>query len=304
VVPEPAVGHDEAPTTWSKLLDDATSRLATGDGSSAPREARWLIEEVSGLDAAELIVERDRPVSQTSVARLADLLDRRLAGEPIQYVLGRWSFRTLDLFVDPRVLIPRPETETVVDHALAAVDRTSSAPAGGEGSVRVVDLGTGSGAIALAVAAERTNTEVWATDSSSAALAVARANLAGLGRPARRVHLAAGDWFDALPDDLQGSVDLVVSNPPYIGDGEALPDGVAHWEPVEALRAGPTGFEALELIVDRSGEWLSPGGSVVLEMAPTQGEALRSRATRAGYLASVEPDLVGRDRVLVATRSD
>lgn len=303
MAPDAADDPEQAPLTWSVLLDEATGRLDQRVGSTAATEARWLVEEVSGFDAAELIVQRDRPVSGRAAARLHELLERRRAGEPIQYVLGRWGFRSLDLFVDQRVLIPRPETETVVDHALAAVDRVASVRTVGDEAVRVVDLGTGSGAIALSVAAERTNTEVWATDTSADALAVARANLAGLGRPARRVRLASGHWFDALPDDLRGCIDLVVSNPPYIADHEALPDDVARWEPVGALRSGPTGLEALELIIDGSREWLSPEGSIVLELAPVQARELRAHAIGAGYEATVEPDLVGRDRVLVARRS-
>src|SRR5688500_3110506 len=124
------------------------------------------------------------------------MAERRLAGEPLQYVLGSWGFRTLDLFVDPRVLIPRPETEAVAGlaiEALAAIDRPGLA----------ADLGTGSGAIALAMAAERwPHVQVWATDLSADALAVARANLAALGRRGAVVRLVQGDWFGALPDEL------------------------------------------------------------------------------------------------------
>src|SRR5438105_5970876 len=143
------------------------------------------------------------------------MVARRAAGEPLQYVLGRWAFRTLDLMVDRRVLIPRPETEQVVEVALAEARRLHARIA--------ADLGTGSGAIALSLAAELPGVDVWATDVSADALAVARANLAGIGTfAAARVRIQEGDWFGALPPELRGRLDIVVSNPPYIGDDESL----------------------------------------------------------------------------------
>jgi release factor glutamine methyltransferase len=230
------------------------------------------------------------------------MVERRLAGEPLQYVLGSWAFRTLDLFVDPRVLIPRPETEVVAGHALAEADRLRAGRearlrAGGE-TVRVADLGTGSGAIGLAVAAERPWTEVWLTDVDADALAVARANLAGVGRVGTRVTVSEGAWFDALPDGAR--FDVVVSNPPYVAADEVLPPEVADWEPASALVSGPTGREALEHLVLQAPRWLAPGGALVLELAPHQAEALRRHAAALGYAdVEVHPDLTGRDRVLV-----
>jgi release factor glutamine methyltransferase len=228
------------------------------------------------------------------------VLERRLAGEPLQYALGRWSFRRLDLFVDRRVLIPRPETEVVVDHALAELDRLGDGPAR-----RVaVDLGTGSGAIALSLAVERPALEVWATDVSEPALDVARANLAGTGRAGTRVRLAVGSWFEALPAELAGRVDLVVANPPYVATGEVLPDEVGAWEPRGALVAGPTGREALETLIEGAARWLAPGRSLVLELAPHQADPVAHRAVVAGLVeVRVEPDLTGRPRVLVARRA-
>src|SRR5688500_2404619 len=153
------------------------------------------------------------------------MVERRAAGEPLQYVLGAWGFRSLDLYVDRRVLIPRPETEQVVEVALAELRALGAA------KPLVVDLGTGSGAIALSIAPEVPTSQVWATDASPAALAVARANLAGIGRAAARVRLEHGSWFAALPKLLQGRVDMVISNPPYVADGDTLPPEVADWEP-------------------------------------------------------------------------
>jgi release factor glutamine methyltransferase len=234
-------------------------------------------------------------------ARFERLVDRRTDGEPLQYVLGRWAFRTLDLMVDRRVLIPRPETEQVVEAALAELDRVAadrlSCP-------MAVDLGTGSGAIALALVAERPGVEVWATDISEGALEVAAANLAGMGgRAATRVRLARGAWWDALPDPLRGRIDLVVSNPPYISSGEMtqLDAQVADWEPRAALEAGPTGLEAVGEVLNGASSWLRAGGAVVLEIAPHQVPAAVEMAQRSGFDdVHVRTDLAGRERALVA----
>jgi release factor glutamine methyltransferase len=222
-------------------------------------------------------------------AEYDELVARRLAGEPLQYVVRRWGFRTLDLYVDPRVLIPRPETEIVAGIAIDLVPDHGT----------VVDLGTGSGAIALAIAVETKAGAIWATDASADALAVARANLAGLGAPAKRVQMVEGDWFNALPAELRGTVDVIVSNPPYIGANEALPSEVVDWEPASALVAGPTGLEAIERIVTASPTWLRAGGSLVIEIAPHQRDAALAMCVAFEH-AEVRTDLTGRDRVLVA----
>jgi release factor glutamine methyltransferase len=228
------------------------------------------------------------------------MVERRRAGEPIQYVLGHWAFRGLDLFIDRRVLIPRPETEVVAELALVEVDRRHRA---GADPVQVADLGTGSGAIGLAVAVERECTEVWLTDASTDALAVTRANLAGIGRPATRVTVAEGRWFAALPEAARGTFDVIVSNPPYIASDEVLPDAVTAWEPAEALVAGPLGTEDLEHLVDEAPGWLRPGGALVLELAPHQAPGTADQARAAGYVdVEVHPDLAGLARALVARR--
>jgi release factor glutamine methyltransferase len=280
-------------------MAEAEHRLAVAGVASPAAEARWIVEEASGLEGAELVEGLARPATRRGVARFDAVLGRRLGGEPLQYALGRWPFRRLDLLLDGRVLIPRPETEVVVDHALAELDRLGS-----DGVGRIaVDLGTGSGAIALSLAVERPGLEVWAGDVSEAALDVARANLAGTGRAGTRVRLVAGSWFDALPGDLAGRIDLVVANPPYVGADEALPDEVAAWEPPGALVAGPTGREALEAVIGASPRWLAPGGALVLELAPHQAGPVARHAARAGLAAvRVERDLSGRPRVLVAHR--
>ncbi len=268
-----------------------------------------MLEEVSGMDAAEQVLEGGRHATRRATADLEGLLARRAAGEPLQYVLGSWGFCGLDLLVDRRVLIPRPETESVVQHAIAEVARlgerigTADPWAGALTHYAVADLGTGSGAIALALAAALPDAEVWATDVSDDALAVAQANLAGAGNAAARVRVAGGSWFGALPDALRGSLLLVVANPPYVAAHEELPPVVRDWEPTGALISGPTGLEALELLVAEAPGWLDPAGTLVLELAPHQGDAVAATARAAGFAeVLLRHDLTGRIRTLIARR--
>lgn len=293
-----------AATSWRDLLAETAAR--TGN----PTEARWLVEEVSGYSWSEITSSPpDVPVSERARTRLESLVQRRLAGEPVQYVLGRWPFRTLDLMVDRRVLIPRPETEYVVEVALQELDALriqggSSSDRRGDQQV-AIDLGTGSGAIGLSLAAERARTLVFATDASNEALEVAAANLAGLGgRAATRVRLMQGDWWSALPADLAGRIDLVVSNPPYISSEEmaSLDSSVSEWEPARALESGATGLEAVQIVLAGAARgWLKPGGTAVVEIAPHQALRAAEMAERAGFRqTTVRADLAGRDRVLIA----
>jgi release factor glutamine methyltransferase len=272
--------------TWRRLLDDAISRL--GDRG----DARRIVEEASGREGAELTAFLDEEATAVTLAHFETMLGRRAAGEPLQYVLGRWGFRTLDVHVDSRVLIPRPETEIVVEHALGVIDTL--------GARLAVDLGTGSGVIAMSLAVERPKLAVWGTDASDAALDVARANLAGIGRAATRVRLEVGDWFDALPQELAGTVDVVVANPPYVATDDPLPAEVSDWEPRAALISGPTGLEAIERILTDAPAWLRPSGAVVLEIGDTQAEQVLELAAQYFATADVRTDLVGRPRVLVA----
>jgi release factor glutamine methyltransferase len=276
--------------SWRRLLAGATDRVGLAD-------ARRIVQAASGREGSEWVLGLDAPAPRRGVAAVDAMVARRAAGEPLQYVLGRWGFRALDLLVDRRVLIPRPETEVVAELAIDELRRLG----GGDRPVAAADLGTGSGALALSLAAEVLTAQVWGTDRSADALAVARANLAGLGRPGSRVRLAAGDWFAALPAELRGHLDLVVSNPPYVGEDEALPPEVADWEPREALVAGPAGDEALLRILAEAPSWLARPGTVVLELAPTHAAPVAAAATAAGAAeVRVRPDLTGRERVLVA----
>ncbi|MBV9254887.1 MAG: peptide chain release factor N(5)-glutamine methyltransferase [Actinobacteria bacterium] len=267
-------------------------RIAIERELGSADDARRIVEEACGADWATRLSE---PVSERAAGYVERMVERRRAGEPLQYAVGRWGFRHLDLLVDHRVLIPRPETEVVVGVALEQLITLGRDPT-------VVDLGTGSGAIALSIVHEVPDAHVWATDASADALAVARANLAGLGAPATRVRLAEGSWFDALPSELRGQVQLIVSNPPYVAAHEVddLPPEVAHWEPMSALVAGPTGLEDVEHIVAEAPAWLARPGALVVEIAPHQADAATALAHDSGFTdVDVRPDLVGRPRALV-----
>ena len=276
--------------SWRALLAGTVSRLGATD------EARWVCQAASGRDLTDWTLGLDDPATERAVARLDAMVARRLAGEPLQYVLGAWPFRTLELMVDRRVLIPRPETEDVVGVAL---DLARSLPA----PRTVVDLGTGSGAIALSLAAELPlgSTTVWATDASADALDVARANLAGLGRPATQVRIALGDWWDALPAELRGTVDLAVANPPYVAVDDDIEPVVADWEPAVALWSGIDGLDAIRAIAAGAPQWLGPDGWLVMEIGAAQGPSVAAILANAQLRdVSLRSDAAGRVRVAVA----
>jgi release factor glutamine methyltransferase len=204
------------------------------------------------------------------------------------------------LFVDKRVLIPRPETELAVEHALSMLANV-------DGFARVVDLGTGSGAIGLAIASEShpREVEVWLTDESSDALDVARANVATLGRHGSRVKIAQGSWWSALPEDLVGTIDVAVCNPPYIaiGDPEVAVD-VLEWEPHTALFADDDGFADLQLVIAGAPRWLRTGGSIILENGHRQAARVTEAMIAAGFEdVETHHDLAGRDRFVVGRLS-
>lgn len=283
---------DAVAITWRDLWRRGTEAL--GDRL----EARRLVERTSGLDGAALLSALDEPAPARTHPFFDAMVERRRAGEPLQYVLGRWGFRRLDLFIDQRVLIPRPETEQVVEVALEALRSL------GVDRPLVADLGTGSGAIALAVADEMPSARVWATDASPDALAVARANLTGLGTlAAPRVMMCQGDWFAALPGDLCGRLHMVISNPPYVAtDSGTVPDPeVADWEPPTALFSGPDGLDDVRRIVAEAGEWLARPGLLALEVGSDQTEAVTDLCWSAGAAdVSTHHDLAGRPRAVVA----
>lgn len=282
---------DESPVTLRRLWRDTA-------GVVARHEARWLCEVAVALDDADFDAALDDPVTERMVAHLDAMVARYRGGEPLAYVLGRWSFRHLDLAIDRRVLIPRPETELVAGAAIELA-RAMAPPR------LVADLGTGSGAIGLSLALELPldGTTVWITDLSDDALAVARANLAGLGRSATNVRVGEGSWFDALPADHR--FDLIVSNPPYVAVGSAdLSDSVREWEPSDALFAGSDGLEAIRILVAAAPSHLGVGGWLVLEHGADQGPAVSELMGDAGYReVETRSDLSGRDRFTLGRNS-
>ena len=287
--------------SWRALLAEA--ELVLGEVSeNAAVDARRIVERASGHEGAQFLLGLDEPVTERGMHFFDLMLVRRRAGEPLQYVLGCWGFRTLDLLIDPRVLIPRPETESVVEFGLEELDALRAAAP--DRALTAVDLGTGSGAIGLSIAAERERVDVWLTDASAGALAVARANLAGLGRAATRVAIAPpGAWFAALPDELIGRIDLIISNPPYVADDDELPAIVRDWEPASALFAGADGLDDLRVIVADAPRWLTPDGVLVVELAPMQSQQFAELAGDAGFdEVEIRRDLSGRDRAVICRR--
>jgi release factor glutamine methyltransferase len=254
--------------------------------------ARWLVEVAVSADRADDVL--DEEVTERMVAHLDAMVGRYRTGEPLQYVLGRWAFRRLDLFVDERVLIPRPETEEV---AGVAIERAMAAG----GGRTVIDLGTGSGAIGLSLATELPidNTSIWMTDISSDALEVARANLAGIGRPARNVTIVESRWFDAIPANLRA--DVIVSNPPYIPqDSRDVERIVSDYEPKVALYSGSDGLDAIREIICRAGDFLTANGVLVLEIGSDQRLATEYLFEEFGYVDyEVRRDAFGHDRIAI-----
>jgi release factor glutamine methyltransferase len=279
--------------SWAELL--AQTEAALGER----REARWLVEQVAAASWAVLRSRAAEPAPEPAARLLARLVERRRAGEPLQHVLGHWPFRSLDLLVDGRALVPRPETEVVVDVALAELAGRASERA----RPAAADLGTGGGAIALALVAEHPDLDVVALDRSADALALAAANRARLDpSAAARLRLVRSDWYGAVTAP-PGGFDLVVANPPYLADAElaGLDAVVREHEPHAALLAGPSGLEAVGAVVRGAPAVLAAGGSLVVEIAPHQAATVRELAEACGAArARVEEDLAGRPRVLVA----
>jgi release factor glutamine methyltransferase len=255
-----------------------------GAGVPSPRvDAEQLVSAALGRGRTELYA-RNGALSEDEITRLRSLVDRRRLREPLAYVLGEWGFRRLLLTVDRRVLVPRPETEVVVERALAAVQHLAEP--------RVVDVGTGSGAIALAIADEHAGARVLAIDSSEDALEVARLNLERTGL-LERVTLRRTD----LLRDVDGPVDLVVANPPYVREHEIhlVEPEVSDWEPRAALVGEGVG----ERIAADARQVLRPGGALVLECGDGQAPALAEHVRGLGYESvQISRDLAGRERVV------
>ncbi|MBI5611856.1 MAG: peptide chain release factor N(5)-glutamine methyltransferase [Gammaproteobacteria bacterium] len=250
---------------------------------SARLDAELLVMHVCGLRRSELLTRDRQPLTAEQATEIDELIARRRHGEPIAYLTGRREFWSLDLSVSPATLVPRPETELLVERALARIPL--------EAAWSIADLGTGSGAIALAIAGERPRCRMVATDNSSAALAIARANAARLNLA---VDFRLGDWLAPLAGE---TFDLLVSNPPYVADQDPHLAALRH-EPMAALAAGPDGLDALRAIAAAARAALKPGGWLLLEHGHDQGAAAAALLRQHGYGAiRCYPDLAGRDRV-------
>jgi release factor glutamine methyltransferase len=271
---------------------------ATVEQLGNAQEARWLCEHASGMDSAEFSAEQDQLVTVACAKSLNSMVRDRLSGVPLQYVMKRWAFRHLDIMVDKRVLIPRPETEQVVQVALDIARKTSS-----DQALRVVDLGTGSGVIGLSMAFElgAEAAHVWLTDASVDALDVARANMVGIGRAATNVRVVHGSWWNALPQEIAGQIDIAICNPPYIAkdDSEVAPD-VHLYEPHSALYASDNGLSDLRTVIEGASTWLKKSGWLVLEIGYQQGAEVLAMMSSSGFVgAEIKQDLSGRDRIAV-----
>jgi len=280
-------------TEVQALLDEGAARLARTTDDPR-REAEVLLGAALGRTRAWLLANpQQRVLDCEATDRYEAYVTRRALGEPVAYLLGEKEFWSLPLAVGPGVLIPRPETELVVERALAHFPT--------EASFAALDLAAGSGAIAIAIASERPHCKVTATDLADAAVEATRTNARHLGLQ-DRVRVLQGSWFEPAA----GAVfDLIVSNPPYIADDDPrVEPAVRRFEPGEALFAGPTGLEALDVIVSGAPRHLVPGGWLIVEHGDRQGPAVRSLLEAAGFEAvATHRDLGRRERCTEGRKS-
>lgn len=270
-----------------EALREAEARLAASGAGSPGLEAALLLSRVLERPRSHLVAWPERALEAGQVERFRVLVERRCAGEPFAYITGEREFWSLPLRVTPDTLIPRPETELLVERALARIPAAAA--------LRIADLGTGSGAVAAALALERAHCEVLATDASARTLAVARSNLDRLGLA--RVETRAGDWCAALRDGER--FDLILSNPPYVAESDPhLERGDAAREPRAALAAGPEGLDALRRLAACAPDHLVPGGWLIVEHGFGQGRAVRALLqTRGLEDVRTHRDLAGLERV-------
>jgi release factor glutamine methyltransferase len=296
-----ATGGRRDDRTWT--IADALSWTAdyfTRKGVENPRRsAEWLLSAATDLSRIELYAHFDRPLTEAERATFRAAIERRAAGEPLQYVTGEMPFRHLVLQVRPGVFIPRPETEVLVDAVLEHLDSV------GVDEPTVLDLCTGSGAIAVSIAYERSGARVHAVEIVPATADVARENAQRAG-VAERVTVLTGDLFAPVPADLRGMFDAVVSNPPYIptADLAALPAEVAGFEPRVALDGGPDGLDVVRRIAEEASGWLKPGGVVVMETDTTCAKEAARILSRWYEGVEVRRDLTGRDRIAFGIRRE
>ena len=272
----------------SELLDMCRREMSAA-GCDAPRESEILVSALAGVPRSRLFLERDREAGDLS-GTLRSWIARRAGGEPVQYILGAWEFYGREFLVTRDTLIPRPETEGLVERVIGALRRR------GREDGLLLDVGTGSGAIAVTLAAELPRARVVAVDLSAGALRVAGENARRHG-VAGRVFLLRGDAYSALKNGNR--FDVVVSNPPYLTEGEwdSLPAEVRNFEPPGALLAGADGLAVLRGLAAGAGEHLVPDGELWCEIGETQGEAVKRLPSGPLRVVGIFPDLASRDRV-------
>jgi release factor glutamine methyltransferase len=276
-----------------RALRNAAEKLARAAVPEPTASAEVLLSELLGIGRAELTLH-DEPLTSEQAVRYEAWISRRSMREPVQRILGYAYFRDLRLDLNRETLIPRPDTESVVDAALERIDRCG-------GSCRVLDIGTGSGAIAVSIAHERPLCEVYATDTSEAALRTARQNAERAGV---RISLHLADIASGL-DFLENGLDVLVSNPPYVRSGEIprLAPEVRDWDPHQALDGGPDGLAYYRRIFAEAPSLLSDGADVVLEVGDGQADAVLELGSRAGFVPrGSQTDLAGTPRVVLLRR--
>ena len=289
------------PATWTVLglLKWTTGYFDRKGVEGARASAELLLAKCLQLNRLDLYLRYDQPLSVDELARFKGLIQRRVQGEPVAYITGERAFWTLDLAVTPDVLIPRPETERLVEIALDALQSMQSA------RPRILDLGTGSGAIVLALAAGHPEGYFVALDRSIGALRIARENQRRNGIGAEIDYLAA-DWCAPLNPDAK-PFDLIVTNPPYIAAAEiaGLQAEIRHFEPRAALDGGADGLDCLRLILTEAADRLASGGHLVVEMGADQAESVTALASTVGAYRKVEihKDYAGLDRIAHLSRN-
>ena len=289
-----------ASTTIDALLAWAKQVLDRAGIEHAAQESRWLVGHALGLESHHLVSQAEQPVSPEKKTQTESLISRRAAHEPLQYILGTQEFCGLEFHVSPAVLIPRPETEVLLQEALRAVDLNKDSV--------VVDVGTGSGCVAVTLATILSRARILAVDRSPDALAAAKANAERL-TVADRIEFIEGDLVSPLRDrGLTGQVDVIVSNPPYIAESDwaGLQPEVRDFEPRSALVSGPTGTEFHERLLRESKEYLVPGGSLVMEIGQGQRPAVQKMAEELGGYTPIETakDGAGIERIVIFRRLD
>lgn len=275
------------------LASALTSLSETSGNNEAKLEVQLLLQHTLNVNRAWLIAHEDDCLTPDNLAQFTQLVARRLTGEPIAYILGEREFYGLNFIVTPDTLIPRADTETLVEAALVKTATSKNTP---NDVVRILDLGTGSGAIALAIAQHRPQAQVTAVDASAAALAVAQRNAEHL--QISNVGFVLSDWFSALE---QIRFDVIVSNPPYIEQNDAhLNQGDLRFEPISALASGEDGLDDIRTIVNHCLVHLKPQGWLMLEHGYNQAQAVAELMAQAGLLSiDTIKDLGGNNRVTI-----